>query len=121
MIRVVMLVGVLVGSMATIGCRTDAQSCEDICVTSDDCADASHIDVCIDECMRNTDFMDDGCGASFDSMAECMSLEDHDCPDAIDSCDSEIEDFFEDCDDDFEHFEYADPFLEAVDNNPMPL
>jgi hypothetical protein len=50
-----------------------------------------------------------------------MVLEDHDCPDAIDACDSEIEDFFEDCEDDFKDFEYATPFLEAVDDNPMPL
>jgi hypothetical protein len=111
----------MVGSMAMLGCRSDTGRCEDVCAAADDCDDSIHIDVCTDECVRNTEFMDDGCGESFAAMADCMSLEDHDCPDAIDACDSEIEDFFEDCDDDFEHFEYATPFLEAVDENPMPL
>ena len=119
--RVMVLIGVLVGSMAMLGCRSDAHDCENICVTSDDCDDGLHIDACIDECTRNTDFMDDGCQESFQAMADCMEFEDHDCPDAIDACDSEIEDFFEDCDDDFEHFEYANVFIEAVDDNPMPL
>jgi hypothetical protein len=119
--RLVLLVGVLVGSMAALGCRSDSQRCEDICETSDDCSDALNVDVCIDECTRDTDYADDSCSASFSAMADCMALEDHDCPDSIDSCDSEIEDFFEDCEDDFAHFEYADPFLPAVDNNPMPL
>ena len=116
-----LLLGVLVGSMAMLGCRSDTQRCEDICETSDDCVDGADIDVCTEECVRNTEFMDDGCGASFENMSDCMALEDHDCPDAIDACDSAIEDFFEDCEDDFKAFEYATPFLEAVDDNPMPL
>ena len=119
--RVAVLIGVMVGSMATLGCRSDAQSCEDICVTSDDCDDSAHIDMCIDECERNTEYMDDGCAESFHAMAECMDFEEHDCTDSVDACDSEIEDFWEDCDDDFEHFEYANPFIEAVDNDPTPL
>ena len=116
-----LLLGVLVGSMAMLGCRSDTQRCEDICETSDDCDDSVNIDVCTEECVRNTEFMDDGCGESYTKMSDCMALEDHDCPDAIDACDWEIEDFFEDCEDDFEGFDYATPFLEAVDDNPMPL
>lgn len=119
--RFALVLGVLVGSMATLGCRSDTQRCEDICETSDDCVDGNHIDMCIEECVRNTEFMDDGCGESYSNMSDCMALEDHDCPDAIDACDGAIEDFFEDCEDDFEGFEYATPFLEAVDDNPMPL
>jgi hypothetical protein len=115
------LVGVLVGSMMTLGCRSDHQRCEDVCETSDDCVDANNIDVCIDECVRDTDLADDSCMISFEAMADCMSLEDHDCPDSVDSCDSEIEDFYSDCDEDFAHFEFFDPFLPAINNNPEPL
>jgi hypothetical protein len=116
-----LLVGVLVGSLSTAGCRSDGARCEDVCVTADDCDDYLEVDRCIDECTRNTEFADDGCMASFSVMADCMATEGHDCPDAVDECDSAIEDFFEDCEDDFEHFEYATPFLPAVDNDPQPL
>ena len=109
------------GSMTALGCRTAASSCEDICQTADDCNDILDIDVCIDECVRNTEFADDKCASSYEAFAICATGEDYDCPDTIDACDSEIEDFFDDCDEDFRHFEYADPFLPALDGSQTPL
>jgi hypothetical protein len=119
--RVVLLLSVLVGSATVAGCRSDFDRCEDVCRSSDDCTDTYDIDDCIDECTRDVDRADDGCTTSFEAFADCTATKELDCPDTIDSCDSEIEDFFDDCDEDFRFFEYADPFLPAVDDNPMPL
>ena len=119
--RLALLFGVLVGSMTALGCRDATTRCEDICEAADDCVDSIDIDVCVDECVRNADFADDKCTTSYQALADCAATEDHDCPDTIDACDSEIEDFWDDCDEDFRYFEYADPFMAALDGTPSPL
>jgi len=100
--------------MTTLGCRNDSARCEDICETADDCDDSIDIDSCIDDCMRDIEWADDNCATAYEAFADCANLEDHDCPDTIDACDSEIEDFFDDCEEDFEYFAYAAPFAPAV-------
>jgi hypothetical protein len=119
--RLALLLGVLVGSMTALGCRDATTRCEDICIAADDCGDSYDIDVCVDECVRDAEDADDGCTTSYQALADCAATENHDCPDIIDACDSEIEDFWDDCDDDFKNFEYADPFMSALDGTQTPL
>jgi hypothetical protein len=94
---------VVLGLFCTVGCRTDAGRCEDLCETFDDC-DGADIDIedCTDECTDDADNADDSCKESFEALADCASDADLDCDDANDDCDNEGEDFFDDCDEDFE-------------------
>ena len=112
--RLTLLTGILVVSVATIGCKTDEGRCEDICATLDDCdslASSIDVDECIEDCVDDVDGEDDRCVESFEALADCFSDADRDCKDALGEafndgvgypdgdCDSEFEDLLSDCDD----------------------